>query len=404
MQYSVLLLTIIIVACAPFCSIYSLFGAPKTPLFSIFRSRLAWRLGLVFASLLSCDASAADITPFSRDGVTKVIFIAGTIMPGDRQKFVNVALTTDKAVVALISDGGNLREALEIGRAVRMKGFPTYVPPNSVCASACALIWLAGSPRNMTSSAQIGFHAVYVDEAGVPEISSSGNAIVGSYLNALGLPEVAVLKLTSAAPNDMHWLTPSEALSFGIEINVLADDQTSGPQAAPGSGAVGKKTDTTSIAQLEAEATDFVKRYVGFENEEPNRSLDLVSTAYTQQVLHFGKLKTKQEVLRDYANFVGRWPSRTYSLKPGSLAVKCANQSQCAADGLLEYETASTERNAKSKGISSLHMELSRNGGAFAISAIDGKVLHREFDKFSANRGLCIGSLCIGGTNEKASN
>ena len=81
------------------------------------------------------------------------------------------------------------------------------------------------------------------------------------------------------------------------------------------------------------------------------------------------------------------------------------NQSQCAADGLLEYETASTERNAKSKGISSLHMELNRNGGAFAISAIDGKVLHREFDKISANRGFCIGPLCIGAaTNEKASN
>ena len=129
----------------------------------------------------------------------------------------------------------------------------------------------------MTSSAQIGFHAVYVDEAGVPEISSSGNAIVGSYLNALGLPEVAVLKLTSAAPNDMHWLTPREALSFGIEINVLADDQTSGTQATPGNGAVGKRTDATSTAQLEAEASDFVKRYVGFENEEPTHDPSILS-------------------------------------------------------------------------------------------------------------------------------
>ena len=404
MQYSVLLLTIIIVA-STFCSIDSLFGGVGNPAFLIFGSRLAWRLGIVFAALFSCETSAADITPYSRDGVTKVIFIAGRIMPGDRQKFVNVALTTDKAVVALISEGGNLREALEIGRAVRMKGFPTYVPPNGICASACALIWLAGSPRNMTSSAQIGFHAVYVDEAGVPEISAPGNAVVGSYLNTLGLPEVAIRNLTSAAPNDMHWLTPSEALRFGIEINVLVDDPTPGPQAAPGNGTVAK-SDAASTAQLEAEATDFIRRYVSFENEEPNRSLDLVSTAYAQEVQHFGKLKTRQEVLREYANFVGRWPSRSYSLKPGSLAVKCAaDQSRCTADGLLECETASTERNAKSKGITSLHLELSRNGGAFAISAIDGKVLHREFDKVSANRGFCIGPFCIGAaTNEKASN
>ena len=136
MQY-LCFLTIIIVACTPFISVDGLFRGAGNPDFPTFRSRLTWRLGLVFAALFSCEASAADITPFSRDGVTKVIFIAGTIMPGDRQKFVNVALTTDKAVVALFSDGGNLREALEIGRAVRMKGSQpmclqmVYAPPHA---------------------------------------------------------------------------------------------------------------------------------------------------------------------------------------------------------------------------------------------------------------------------------
>jgi hypothetical protein len=258
----------------------------------------------------------------------------------------------------------------------------------------------------MSSSAQIGFHAVYVEAPGGAEISSSGNAIVGSYLNTLGLPERAIARLTSPAPDDMHWLTPSEALRFGIDINVLNDEPASGPQVAPGNGVVGKNPDAKSTAQLEVEATEFVMRYVSFENEEPNRSLDLVSTAYAHQVLHFGKSKTRQEVMRDYASFVGRWPSRSYSLKPGSLAVKCAaDQSRCVADGLLEYETASAERNAKSKGISSLHVELSRDGGAFAISAIDGKVLHRQIEKLTPDHGICIGPLCFGAsTNESASN
>jgi formylglycine-generating enzyme required for sulfatase activity len=179
-------------------------------------------------------------------------------MPGDRQKFVNIALTSDRAVVRLVSDGGNLREALEIGKAVRMKGFPTYVPPHGLCASACALIWLAGSPRRMSSSAQIGFHAVYVDESGVPEISAPGNAIVGSYLNALGLPEAAVLKLTSAAPNDMHWLTPSEASRFGIDINVLNDDPAAGPQAVPEAAQAWIAVENT---QSEAVLDEYIRRF-----------------------------------------------------------------------------------------------------------------------------------------------
>lgn len=68
---------------------------------------------------------------------------------------------------------------------------------NSVCASGCALIWLAGSPRCMSSSAQIGFHAAYLMNApsGLPEVSSSANAVIGAYLNALGLPEVAISRL-----------------------------------------------------------------------------------------------------------------------------------------------------------------------------------------------------------------
>jgi len=53
MQYSVHLLTIIIVACTPFSSIDSLFRGTGSPAFPIFRSRLAWRLGIVFAALFS---------------------------------------------------------------------------------------------------------------------------------------------------------------------------------------------------------------------------------------------------------------------------------------------------------------------------------------------------------------
>jgi len=63
----------------------------------------------ILAGLLCLPARAANITTVTHDGVTRVIVIAGVIAPGDAQKFANIALMTDDAVVALASDGGALK-------------------------------------------------------------------------------------------------------------------------------------------------------------------------------------------------------------------------------------------------------------------------------------------------------
>jgi hypothetical protein len=100
MQYSVHMLTKIIVVSTHFSSIASLFRQFRESTFSIFRNIpccSAWRLGIVFAAMFSFETSAANITPYGRDGVTQVIFIAATIMPGDMRTFANIALTTDRA-------------------------------------------------------------------------------------------------------------------------------------------------------------------------------------------------------------------------------------------------------------------------------------------------------------------
>lgn len=86
------------------------------------------------------------------------------------------------------------------GQAIHLKGFATLVPDGVQCASACALAWLGGIPRLMGETAKVGFHAVYTSNGGQPAISSAGNALVGAYLNQLGLPTSAVLYITSPPP------------------------------------------------------------------------------------------------------------------------------------------------------------------------------------------------------------
>ena len=42
-------------------------------------------------------------------------------------------------------------EAMLFGRAIRLRGLATAVTPDTLCASACALIWLAGTPRSSSA-------------------------------------------------------------------------------------------------------------------------------------------------------------------------------------------------------------------------------------------------------------
>jgi hypothetical protein len=85
---------------------------------------------------------------------------------------------------------------LEIGESIRLKAFTTFVPENARCASACALAWLGGVQRYMAPGAQIGFHAAYNAKSG--QETGVGNALVGAYLNKIGLPYEAVIYISQS--------------------------------------------------------------------------------------------------------------------------------------------------------------------------------------------------------------
>ena len=98
---------------------------------------------LAFAFRAS-GAEAATIWHDRMEGGTELIVIEGDIQSGDEQRFRKLAGQYDKALVGLSSNGGALMPALEIGKAIHLQGFDTAVLANNQCASACALIWIAG--------------------------------------------------------------------------------------------------------------------------------------------------------------------------------------------------------------------------------------------------------------------
>jgi hypothetical protein len=80
--------------------------------------------------------------------------------------------------------GGLIGPAMQIGELIRQRGMATFVPGERTCASACALIWVAGFPRFVGDTPQIGFHAAYDQDTG--QAAGAGNAILGAYLRGLG--------------------------------------------------------------------------------------------------------------------------------------------------------------------------------------------------------------------------
>jgi ATP-dependent protease ClpP protease subunit len=163
---------------------------------------------------------AAEITEIP-DKQPPVIAITGELTLGDERKFIQIALPIAHAVVQFNSNGGSLHAGIEIGKAIKLKRFDSLVKHGTYCASACALAWLAGARRFMEPAARVGFHAAYEVENGQAKTSGSGNAVVGAYLNQLGLSVEAIVYISTAAPESMQWLNATDANRYGIRVEVI---------------------------------------------------------------------------------------------------------------------------------------------------------------------------------------
>lgn len=116
------------------------------------------------------------------------------------------------------SVGGNLVAGIEIGKAIRLKGFGTLVLDNRLCASACALAWLGGKTRWAGPRAKIAVRAAWMFRNGKKQETGSGNVLVGAYLNTLGLTDEAIVFITSAAPDEAEFLSFQKAEALGIAV------------------------------------------------------------------------------------------------------------------------------------------------------------------------------------------
>jgi len=176
---------------------------------------IAWAISGV--NVASAATFTIDAAP---DGKSALVTIDGVLEANDGEQFKSKTSFLSKAIISFRSDGGNLVAGIQIGEAIRLKGFFSLVAGNARCASACALAWLGGARRFMSADSRIGFHAAYDKSSG--KETGVGNAVVGAYLTRIGLAYPAVIYITLAPPTSITWLSMADAEKRGIDVE-LAD-------------------------------------------------------------------------------------------------------------------------------------------------------------------------------------
>ena len=284
--------------------------------------------------LASTGVEAAQITVKPLDNGSTLVAIEGDLDLADIDTFRTrtESLPVGRARVEFSSKGGSLLAGIRIGSLIRTKKFNTVVPDGAQCASACALAWLGGTRRLIGEYASVGFHAAYIVKTGALSESGPGNAILGAYLNQLGLSEKAILYITHAAPTSMQWMSMEEAAEYGITVVKLplAD---AGPR--PADAAVAQYPEGSP----ERRASDFVlallERWSG-----PNAELlPFLNGLYTDKVVYYGKSESRQTVLLTKRRFANRWTQRAYTVRPSSLTATCAGTTvTCRIKGTMGWK------------------------------------------------------------------
>jgi hypothetical protein len=187
-------------------------------------------------------------------------------------------------------------------------------------------------------------------KTGGPAESGPGNAILGAYLNQLGLSEEAILYITYAAPTSVHWMSLEEAAEYGIAVAKLP------PISRGASDPVGTQRSQGSPehpqGSPEQRAIDFVhflfERWSGSNAE----LLPVLDKLYTEKVLYHGKSTPRQSVLLSKRRFADRWTQRNYAVRPGSVSATCAAAgSTCRVKGSMTWKLHEAKATTPSRGI-----------------------------------------------------
>ena len=343
-------------------------------------------LRLAIAILLATMAAAfgAEIQSSILENGKHLVIVDGDLTKDDLPTFQRlVQAAPSGSTVGLRSNGGAVATGMGMGTLIRMRGLMTLVIDDTTCASACAIAWLAGTPRLMGRKARIGFHAASIGGAE----TGAGNALVGAYLERLGLPERAIFYATIAGPKEMLWLTPENAKKFGIDLQVLNENGTPAHPQVPTTPSLPPLPQPPAQSTLPPpheqpgmtleKATKEMAVRVRRAWSQPSPDWDLLRRIYNERVLFHEKDMSADEVIASKKRFAQKWPLRTYSIRQDeSLSASCLRPSNiCDVRGIMDWRVRNPAQNKVESGVSTFEYKIRWTGQYYEVLAETTKLI-----------------------------
>jgi hypothetical protein len=198
-----------------------------------------WRalFSIIFSfALCGMRADAAEVTCFNRPPNSKSCreaLFRGEIVKGDYKKVVSLYAINHPHLYrfALQSAGGDLEEAMKIGRLFRRYLISAEAPfgrgdsaalrsageakevcqgPSCVCASACALIWYGATTRSGT----VGLHRPHFTGTGFAQLTPADAeaaykpllANLTRYLEEMEAPKSSIEAMIATSSAEVRWI------------------------------------------------------------------------------------------------------------------------------------------------------------------------------------------------------
>jgi hypothetical protein len=140
--------------------------------------------------------------------------LSGTVGMGDATRLqAMVAAAPQVRVLEMQSPGGRVFEAERIARIVQDRGWRTRA--TGPCESACTLIFLAGSSRQLMADGRLGFHRASTGTFN-PVLDQVANHELSAMYRRAGLPEEFVGKAARTPSWRMWYPGPGELTASGL--------------------------------------------------------------------------------------------------------------------------------------------------------------------------------------------
>ena len=174
------------------------------------------------------DAFSATLTEVAAKDGKVIAVLNGAIAEGDAERLKATIRAANKGgrlvyAIRLNSPGGNLAEGVRLAAVIQQAKMATSVAAGGTCASACFIVFAAGSEKFVSHGSRLGVHGASDKSGRETPNSTAATVIMARVLKQLGVPPAIIGKMVTTPPSDMVWLSPDEMRSMGAVMTGKPD-------------------------------------------------------------------------------------------------------------------------------------------------------------------------------------